>query len=571
MSITKLSHKMLLSYSCILLLVFIMGAMSFINLTNLKQEVKVMSIVGVIRVNAFEQLNYEMINNVTESTAMMQSYLMTGNPVYKTSYDRLTSQIEAALTELSTSKFVTTAEKKQIAQLLTDHKNLLAKINDDVLSVYESGQAGIAQEVLRNSIHPMNNQFLDDVKVLNDHAKNAVMQRGKTLMDSSNSVRITMLIISLIAIALGIAISVITARNITRRVERVAAVSKRVAEGNLAVDQIAVNSKDEIGQLTSSINLMTRNLRSLISRVASGAEHVAASSEQLTASADQTSKVTENIAESVQEVASGSEKQFSSAEKASQTINEIIASLNQIRGNTQDAAKTAQTASEVVVGGNNAIQVAVNEMKLIHHTVNVLTQSVKDLWNRSKEIDDIVNVITEISAQTNLLALNAAIEAARAGEHGSGFAVVASEVRKLAEQSSTSARSISSLISEIQDEINQVVDFTEKGTQELTVGIDAVNDAGNSFTQIHQAVGDVTTQVVTVSNAIEQITGGTENIIAAMDAMIKISDMVAAGTQNISASTEEQLATMEEVAKSAGALAKLAEELQLQVSEFKLA
>jgi methyl-accepting chemotaxis protein len=116
-------------------------------------------------------------------------------------------------------------------------------------------------------------------------------------------------------------------------------------------------------------------------------------------------------------------------------------------------------------------------MRLIHDTVQDLSKVIRGLGERSKEIGEIVAVITKISSQTNLLALNAAIEAARAGEHGRGFAVVADEVRKLAEQSAQSAQQISELITHIQKETLNAVQSMDQATKEVQSGLDVVDSA----------------------------------------------------------------------------------------------
>lgn len=103
---------------------------------------------------------------------------------------------------------------------------------------------------------------------------------------------------------------------------------------------------------------------------------------------------------------------------------------------------------------------------------------VKRLGERSKEIGQIVDVITDISNQTNLLALNAAIEAARAGEHGRGFSVVADEVRKLAEQSRQSADQIVQIVRQIHTETTQAIVAMEKGDREVEGGMILMKEAG---------------------------------------------------------------------------------------------
>lgn len=109
-------------------------------------------------------------------------------------------------------------------------------------------------------------------------------------------------------------------------------------------------------------------------------------------------------------------------------------------------------------------------------STQAVLEVIKQLNNKSGEINKIVELITHISDQTNLLALNAAIEAARAGEAGRGFAVVAEEVRKLAEQSSAAAKDIFALIQVIQDEFSGAVDIAGKGSESVKQGTKVITE-----------------------------------------------------------------------------------------------
>lgn len=211
-----------------------------------------------------------------------------------------------------------------------------------------------------------------------------------------------------------------------------------------------------------------------------------------------------------------------------------------------------------------------SQMQLIHSTVNEIAGIVKRLGDSSQEIGQIVQVITDIAQQTNLLSLNAAIEAARAGEQGRGFAVVADEVRKLAEESAKSAQQIEQLITTIQTESHTAVLSMEKGTKEVALGIEVVNEAGSSFVQISESVAQVASKIQEVQAYSQQMTASTEQAVYLIEQISKVAENSADGTQNVSAATEEQLAAVEQVSSSAESLARVAEKLQDQVRKFTL-
>jgi methyl-accepting chemotaxis protein len=344
---------------------------------------------------------------------------------------------------------------------------------------------------------------------------------------------------------------------------------EQMASGNMKV-RLEVKSKDEFGELAQLFNSMVDNLRHLIHQVSISVSQVADSSEELMASAEQTSKATEHIAATAHEVAIGTEHQVKNIEESALTVNEMSSGIQQISTNAQGVSSRAIRASEVALQGNQGIQAVIGQMNFLNTTVNDLDGVVKGLGDRSQEIGQIVQVITDIAAQTNLLALNASIEAARAGEHGRGFAVVADEVRKLAEQSSESAKKITQLVTTIQLETSKAIHSMAKGTDEVTEGIKMVHVAGESFAQIYQAVNEVTQQAQAVSSATQQLTVGTEHIVNTINQVAAVAKSNSSGTQSVSASSEEQLASMEEINASSAALAKMAEQLQVIIGNFKV-
>ncbi|NHN28943.1 methyl-accepting chemotaxis protein [Paenibacillus agricola] len=398
--------------------------------------------------------------------------------------------------------------------------------------------------------------------IINEQSYDAVMAQNNKIITQS----ITLLIIVLIVAA---AAGYYFSTSITKPILQLTALAKLAAGGDLT-KQVNVKDKHEIGQLAASFNEMIQNLRILIQQVGTNSENLAASAEQLTASATQTSQATEQVAFITEEVAMGTEKQVKSLQESAESIQDISEGIQMIATNAQSVSTTALQASNKTEQGNLAIGTAIQQMESMHSNVNGLAIVIKELGVRSQEIGQIVGAITSIAYQTNLLALNAAIEAARAGEQGKGFAVVAGEVRKLADQSSKSAQSITDLIEIIQEKSANAVISMDAGIREVDGSLKAVQTAGDAFNEIQHSIKQVTTQIEEVSISSQQMSVNAGRVVKAFETIMQVSDMTASGTQNVSAATEEQLATMEEITSSATLLSSMADELQSVISNFKV-
>ncbi|BAU29490.1 methyl-accepting chemotaxis protein [Aneurinibacillus soli] len=385
----------------------------------------------------------------------------------------------------------------------------------------------------------------------------------------ANPIFTTTVVVITAALLLGGLLVYVVISSITRPLRLLDHASEVISSGDLT-ERVLITSNDELGQLGQRFNQMGESLQHVLHDVREKAEHLAAASEELMQGAKETSHAVEHVSTTIQEIAAGSEQQVQSVEDTSNTIIRMSGSMQQIAEHAQQTSASVAETSDVAANGTEAIQLAIQQMDLIHTKITRLSDTISSLEERSHEIENFVGIITGIAAQTNLLSLNAAIEAARAGEQGRGFAVVADEVRQLAEQSSQSANHITSLIQTIQNETKAAVDFMEDGVQEVKKGIDAVYVAGQSFQSIRESIEHAAEQVYEVSSSAQEMSAGAETVARSIEIISEIAERSASGMETASASTEEQLASMEEISASAEALAHMAEGLEEVIQRFNV-
>ena len=376
-------------------------------------------------------------------------------------------------------------------------------------------------------------------------------------------------LLTLVGFALMMFVCQYFAQKITRPILGLNEHAVQLADGNLRMADLPVESTDEIGQLTQAFNTMNKNIRNLIQKMSSAAEQVAASSEELTASAQQSAEAANSVAVSVGDVAQGVSDQAVSVDNAKNVVEEVVGHIDDVaKGMEHVNARTNET-NETAAAGSQLMQDAMDKMVQIEKASQESAAIVAQLGKNSEQIGKIVETISAIAEQTNLLALNAAIEAARAGEQGRGFTVVAEEVRKLAAESQEAAEDIKRHITTIQSDTNQAVGSMESSTEQIKLGTDAIREVGEQFGHIIAKVHDIKDEVEAMNLRVHKVSNGASSIVGTMEEIDAVSSKTAAHTQTISAATEEQSASTEEIASASQSLANMATELQDATAKFK--
>ncbi|MFS0784645.1 methyl-accepting chemotaxis protein [Bacillus sp. 1P06AnD] len=388
--------------------------------------------------------------------------------------------------------------------------------------------------------------------------------------DVITSIFIVICISSILLIVLSFFIVWFFTHTLKKRLSLISSALDKAGNGDFSMEVIDHNG-DEIGQLAGSYMKMRDKLSKLIMTIKNNSEMVAASAEQLNASSEETSRATDSIAHSIQEVASAGDSQNDFVNTLEQTSTNVMQNIHHISTVASNILKSSSDNAAEAQNGGEMMNKTMQQVNIINETTKDTAELMNRLGEHSKEIDSIINIITDIAEQTNLLALNAAIEAARAGEHGRGFAVVADEVRKLAEQSNQSANQIRLLISDIQLGITESITSMDDGRQAIIDGLDLAAVAQASLIAISESAKDMHTKVSTVTVSINEIQKGTEEMDHVIQSTVDLIQNTSSLTQTVAASAEEQNAAMVEVAESAHSLSMLSEELADIINGFKLA
>ncbi|HDR6245814.1 TPA: HAMP domain-containing protein [Bacillus cereus] len=374
------------------------------------------------------------------------------------------------------------------------------------------------------------------------------------------------LLFIIISLTIAITIQIFISRNSLSPLKDLQEGLRKVGEGDLS---IKLNERsDDIGITNIYFNNTIKKFNSIIDKVRQTAEQVSTFSQELSVSTKENSIAFKEIASAITGLNLGAHSHEYVVQKCLGIVQEMESKMKEIKGAARQVGNALEEMDQHSVEGKDLIKQIVNQMKRIRDTVQDVSFSIYALEVRSKEIHEILTVITTISNQTNSLALNASTESSCAGELGEEFSGVADEVRILAERTEASARDIAKLIGETQAEAERAVKSIQKSSKEVESGITLVQSSGAFFEKISESAQSVTNQIKANSNNSSDILKDNQTIVQFVNELSHIANTYVNSSSNVETSMKEQELYVQDIAELANSLNWLSQELQGLIGEF---
>ncbi|VAW64917.1 Methyl-accepting chemotaxis sensor/transducer protein [hydrothermal vent metagenome] len=420
--------------------------------------------------------------------ANIRAFLLSGDSKFQTNFLIKWKINESSVSKINQEKNTLTSSQLKKWNSLLELREKFSGLPLEMFKLREAKDWNKANYWLGTRAAPQAGKILTQLKLMKKSQEGLMKTDLDKLIETSDSVKFSQVLFTLVAAIAGIAVIIFFVRNLMIQLggepEEVLALAENISKGNLTQD-LSNDGKKRVGIYAAMINMQQQ-----LTRVV---EDIQGNSDQISSAAAQVSDTASSLSEAASE-------QAASVEETSASVEQMGASISQNSENSQITDKIASESASAARDGGEAVSGTVEAMM---------------------QIAEKISIIEDIAYQTNMLALNAAIEAARAGDHGKGFAVVAAEVRKLAERSQLAASEISTLTGDS-------VKIAEK--------------AGILLGKMVPDISRTAELVQEISAASEEQSSGVGQINSAMQQLDKVTQQNAAGSEELAATAEQMQA-----------------------------
>ncbi|MBX2868508.1 MAG: methyl-accepting chemotaxis protein [Acidiferrobacterales bacterium] len=313
-----------------------------------------------------------------------------------------------------------------------------------------------------------------------------------------------------------------------------------LAQGDLTVEAQVTN--EVTGAIADSVNFAIGEMRILVNGIKTASNDV--------------SVTTEDSEEMIATLLTSNDAQSEEILNAAQEIEEMSLTMERMSGSALQSSERARVTAESAKKGASAVRNTILGMNSTRNQIQDTAKRLKRLGESSQQINEIVNLIQDVTEQTNVLSLNASIQAAMAGEAGRGFAVVAEEVQRLADRSARASSEITELVKNIQQDANNAISSMETTTEEVITGAKMADEAGQALDEIERISQELYDAIERVaSEATEEST---------------VAKTVSSRMNNLKSATEQADLSVSQVAAALGQVRDVVDRLNQSVAGFQL-
>lgn len=566
----KLSNKLLIGFSLMIILVMGVSGLAIFRLNQINQTVD--QLVNVE--NQKVSIAYQMRGNINKIAISIRNMSISNDSEYIAEQKKIIDENKALYyeNEKDLSPLIYTEKTKEAFKDIQSNDGMAFSAFDNAENIGK--KIGVTNEELQdifNTLEQPQNNLLSSIQNMIDLQNEIIKSQGELSQKTTSSASRQVIIVLIISIIMGILFTYLIRKSIVNQVKEVMNGAGQLAEGDFSFE-MEVIAKDEIGNTIMALNGAVDNLNESMLFIKDKSKGILESSELTNKMFSDVSFQVDQISAATEEISAGMEESSAAVEEVTSMAVTVKEEVNSTARKAQEGLNIALNIQEKAISINNdSIKSRENAEKIYEETKVSLEKALKEV-EVVNEISEMAKSIDAIAEQTNLLALNAAIESARAGDAGKGFAVVAEEVRKLAEQSSLA-------VSEIQSKVNAVLTSVGKlsgSSQDILLFIekDVLKDYDKliSISAEYKKDGDTVKDIIgkfaevseSISESVDQISKSMEDVAISVSEVAKSSANIVSNIIEVSNKNESIIAASDSNAESALELEKLIQQFNLK-------
>ncbi len=378
--------------------------------------------------------------------------------------------------------------------------------------------------------------------------------------------------INVAVILLSSAVIFFFAGTLSRAVRREEEVLEKLAEGNLniEVDEKLLGRQDELGSMARALKNLIQNLSGIINHMQESAGHLMHSGQSLDEMAERVNANAVEINKAVEDISAGAATQAEEIETASGQIMDMGNAIENIVRDVDKLNETSQTMKQAGDTSTAIMKDLVESTARVNEAIGKIGSQIYATNESAQKIRAAVDIITSIASETSLLSLNASIEAARAGEFGKGFAVVASEIQKLADESNTSAQTITDIINSLLADSEMTVKIMLEAEGIIRDQKEKLDKTQSHFVEVAAGINSSREDASMIEERTQICDSSRKTVVDVISNLSALSQENAASAQETTASMEELNATIQLLADAANSLRGLSDQMEAEMKFFKL-